>query len=68
MHCNNHTRHLDAYRDGVIELDLEFRFWSFMEAHPAHNALPHKARVEALDVLTWAWTGMRVCRFKPYQA
>ena len=37
---------------------MEFRYWSFMEAHPAHTALPVKARSEAMDVLTWAWTGM----------
>ncbi|KAF8179221.1 hypothetical protein BJ912DRAFT_855727, partial [Pholiota molesta] len=35
---------------------LEYRFWSFMEAHPAHQPLPHKAKAEAMDVLTWAWT------------
>ena len=28
-----------------------------MEAHPAHNTLPAKAKMEAMDVLTWAWTG-----------
>jgi hypothetical protein len=28
-----------------------------MEAHPAHNSLPAKAKMEAMDVLTWAWTG-----------
>ena len=37
---------------------MEFRYWSFMEAHPAHTAFPVKARSEAMDVLTWAWTGM----------
>ena len=41
------------------ELDTEFRYWSFMEAHPAHNSLPAKAKLEAMDVLTWAWTGNR---------
>ena len=41
----------------VSELDTEYRYWSFMEAHPAHNALPSKAKIEAMDVLTWAWTG-----------
>ena len=40
-----------------LELDTEYRYWSFMEAHPAHNALPAKAKIEAMDVLTWAWTG-----------
>ena len=41
----------------LLELDTEYRYWSFMEAHPAHNSLPVKAKVEAMDVLTWAWTG-----------
>jgi hypothetical protein len=40
-----------------IEIDTEYRYQSFMEAHPAHNYLPAKARLEAMDVLTWAWTG-----------
>jgi hypothetical protein len=40
-----------------LELDTEYRYWSFMEAHPAHNSLPAKAKLEAMDVLTWAWTG-----------
>ena len=39
------------------ELDTEYRYWWFMEAHPAHNSLPAKAKIEAMDVLTWAWTG-----------
>jgi len=37
-------------------LDTEYRYWSFMEAHPAHNSLSAKAKIEAMDVLTWAWT------------
>jgi hypothetical protein len=28
-----------------------------METHPAHTALPVKAKSEAMDVLNWAWTG-----------
>ncbi|KAG6901291.1 hypothetical protein C0995_014035 [Termitomyces sp. Mi166 len=38
------------------QLDIEYRYWSFMEAHPAHATLPPNARAEAMDVLTWAWT------------
>ncbi|PPQ77168.1 hypothetical protein CVT25_010796 [Psilocybe cyanescens] len=38
------------------QLDLEYRFWSFMEVYPAHCALPVNAKKEAMDVLTWAWT------------
>ncbi|KAK0454880.1 hypothetical protein EV421DRAFT_1896783 [Armillaria borealis] len=37
-------------------LDMEYRYWAFLEAHPAHNRLPAKAHEEALNALTWAWT------------
>ncbi|KIK68361.1 hypothetical protein GYMLUDRAFT_153405 [Collybiopsis luxurians FD-317 M1] len=35
---------------------MEYRYWAFMEDHPAHIALPQNARKDAMDVLTWAWT------------
>ncbi|KAJ6454152.1 hypothetical protein C8R45DRAFT_846631 [Mycena sanguinolenta] len=35
---------------------MEYRYWAFMESHPAHAALTFAARREATDVLTWAWT------------
>ncbi|KAJ7679425.1 hypothetical protein DFH06DRAFT_1078905 [Mycena polygramma] len=35
---------------------MEYRYWAFMESHPAHAALSFAARREAMDVLTWAWT------------
>ena len=44
----------------VIDLDMEYRYWAFIEGHPAHTTLPVNARVEAMDVLTWAWTGESV--------
>ncbi|KAJ7732450.1 hypothetical protein B0H16DRAFT_1581508 [Mycena metata] len=37
-------------------LDMEYRYWAFMESHPAHVAIPYAAKREAMDVLTWAWT------------
>ena len=40
-----------------LELDAKYRYWSFMEAHPAHNSLPAKVKMEAMDVLTSASTG-----------
>jgi hypothetical protein len=40
-----------------LELDTKYRYWSFMEAHPAHKSLPAKAKMEAMDVLMSAWTG-----------
>jgi hypothetical protein len=45
--------------DVLIELDMEYRYWSFMEAHPMHTLLPVNAKIEAMDVLTWAWTGTK---------
>ena len=41
-------------------MDMEYRYWAFIEAHPAHTSLPVNAKVEAMDVLTWAWTGKSV--------
>lgn len=40
-----------------IELDMEYRYWSFMECHPAHAVLPLNAKNEAFEALSWAWTG-----------
>ncbi|KAI5116232.1 hypothetical protein M0805_003294 [Coniferiporia weirii] len=37
-------------------LDLEYKYWAFMESHPAHVPLPANAYSEALDALTWSYT------------
>ncbi|KAG0695996.1 hypothetical protein DFH29DRAFT_244339 [Suillus ampliporus] len=48
--------------DGMIfsgeddRLDDEYRYWSFVESHPAHISLPQSARQEAIDVLHWSYT------------
>ncbi|KAG1766884.1 hypothetical protein EV702DRAFT_782332 [Suillus placidus] len=48
--------------DGIIfsgeddRLDDEYRYWSFVETHPAHISLPPSARQEALDALHWSYT------------
>ena len=34
-----------------LQLDTEYRYWSFMEAHPAHNSLPANAKMEAMESL-----------------
>ncbi|KAF8875242.1 hypothetical protein BD779DRAFT_217672 [Infundibulicybe gibba] len=34
-------------------LDAKYRYWSFMEAHPAHTSLPQNAQQEAMKALTW---------------
>ncbi|KAL0950327.1 hypothetical protein HGRIS_010298 [Hohenbuehelia grisea] len=43
-------------------IDMEYRYWSFVEAHPAHVSLPQSARSEAINVLTWSYTD----RLLPY--
>ncbi|KAF8886924.1 hypothetical protein BD779DRAFT_541084 [Infundibulicybe gibba] len=37
-------------------LDAKYRYWSFMEAHPAHTSLPPDAHQDAIDALHWATT------------
>ncbi|KAL0568569.1 hypothetical protein V5O48_013414 [Marasmius crinis-equi] len=37
-------------------LDAEYRYWSYMEDHPAHTSLPTNARKDAMDVLNWTWS------------
>ena len=41
---------------GEDHLDSEFRYWTFIEGHPAHNLPSAKAKNEAIQVLNWAWT------------
>jgi hypothetical protein len=44
----------------AIDMDMEYRYWAFIEAHTAHTSLPVNAKIEAMDVLTWAWIGESV--------
>lgn len=44
-----------------LGLDMEFRYWSFLESHPAHAPLPQNAHNEALDSLKWTYTGKWSC-------
>ncbi|KAF8886965.1 hypothetical protein BD779DRAFT_544028 [Infundibulicybe gibba] len=41
---------------GDDRLDVKYRYWSFMEAHPAHTSLPPGAHQDAMDALNWAST------------
>ena len=36
---------------------MEYQYWSFMMTHPAHTLLPSESVTEAIDVLTWSYTG-----------
>ncbi|KAG1743655.1 uncharacterized protein EDB91DRAFT_1200564, partial [Suillus paluster] len=50
--------------DGIIfsgeddRLDDEYRYWSFVESHPAHISLPRSARKEAIEALHWSYTDL----------
>ena len=37
---------------------MESKYWAFIRAHPAHVSLPACTKVEAMEVLRWAWAGM----------
>lgn len=36
---------------------MKYRYWTFMESQPAHAPLPGGASAEAMDALTWRYTG-----------
>ncbi|KAI6042221.1 hypothetical protein EDC04DRAFT_2971771, partial [Pisolithus marmoratus] len=40
----------------IVSLDDEYRYWSYVETHPAHVALSQGSRQEAADVLHWSYT------------
>jgi hypothetical protein len=42
---------------GNVRIDIESRYWAFVETHPAHVSLPARTKVEAMEVLRWAWAG-----------
>ena len=36
---------------------MEYRYWGFIEGHPAHTSLPTETQTEAMDALKWSYTG-----------
>ncbi|KAF8872199.1 hypothetical protein BD779DRAFT_351423 [Infundibulicybe gibba] len=48
--------HRPQYGCGDDRLDARYRYWSFMESHPAHTPLPLGAHQEAMNALNWAST------------
>ncbi|KAI0320266.1 hypothetical protein OF83DRAFT_1105870 [Amylostereum chailletii] len=38
------------------QLEMEHRYWSYVETHPAHLLLPPTSVSEAMDMLTWSYT------------
>ena len=50
-----HSR--NARPNHLSESDMEYQYWSYMVTHPAHSNLPPTSVSEAIDVLTWSYTG-----------
>jgi hypothetical protein len=42
--------------EGEERLDMEYRYWSYMESHPAHLTLSPVAKNQALEALAWSYT------------
>ncbi|KAH9854905.1 hypothetical protein C2E23DRAFT_725421 [Lenzites betulinus] len=38
------------------KLDMEYRYWGYLEGHPAHAPLPTETHAEAMDALKWSYT------------
>lgn len=38
---------------------MEYRYWCFIEGHPAHVPLAPETKTEAMDALKWSYTGKR---------
>ena len=46
--------------DSLVELDMEYRYWCFIEGHPAHVPLAAEIQTEAMDALKWSYTGEHI--------
>ncbi|KAK2463729.1 hypothetical protein APHAL10511_004222 [Amanita phalloides] len=47
---------LKKKKEDEDQLDLEYRYWAFVEAHPSHVILQTRAKQEAYEAINWAMT------------
>jgi hypothetical protein len=40
-------------------LEMDYHYWSFMEAHHAHTTLPSNTALDAIDILTWSYASQQ---------
>ena len=40
-----------------LDLEMERRYWAYVETHPAHADVNLRAVQEAIELLTWHYTG-----------
>jgi hypothetical protein len=52
-----HIAYLRGSTDTAQGLDAEYRYWSFVDTHPAHITLPSGVTTEATDILSWSHSG-----------
>lgn len=41
---------------------MQYRYWSYIEAHPAHVPLTAESHSDALEILRWSYTGRSLVR------
>ncbi|OBZ70382.1 hypothetical protein A0H81_09801 [Grifola frondosa] len=54
----------EQFRDDD-RLDMEYRYWAFMEGHPAHTPLPAETYNEAMDALQWSYADCLLSSIRP---
>ncbi|KAI0751191.1 hypothetical protein C8Q80DRAFT_1251035 [Daedaleopsis nitida] len=47
------------------KLDMEYRYWCFIEGHPAHVPLAPETQTEAMDALKWSYTDSLIPTAQP---
>ena len=68
MIVRSHTYFVDIGGAHVFtELDDEYRYWSYVEMHPAHVVLTCTSTQEAADALHWSYTDRLLSHPQPIQ-
>ncbi|KAI0658603.1 hypothetical protein C8Q70DRAFT_917273 [Cubamyces menziesii] len=47
------------------KLDMEYRYWGYLEGHPAHAPLSSETHTEAMDALKWSYTDCLLPTVRP---
>ncbi|KAF8595402.1 hypothetical protein BDV93DRAFT_105280 [Ceratobasidium sp. AG-I] len=51
--------------DAELDLEMERRYWAYVETHPAHADVNLRAVQEAIELLTWHYTDRLLAEKKP---
>lgn len=48
-----------------LAIEPHLKYWEYIQSHPAHVGLPPSSAEEAIEALTWCYTGdLRTCQLK----